>query len=286
MNQFILLLLHPGIVAIILTCILVFIFSLYKFATDQQVKRRWEIVAENSEYYQQLLMLNAQSGLDMSIYDEQKHTYRSRSQTTFDYEKMDRTATLAHLLQGKTRYEILDMLEIAEQNRKKYQAYELSFQQMASTITQEQCKKLRIQYDDFRAMEATLVLRNKIYIYEQFAIVCLIECDKFDGYVARKPYRFSEKEIRRSLGMDTNDQPKVDEEVLRRKQERNRITPSVRYQVITRDGGRCCVCGRSVKDGITLEVDHIIPISRGGNSDADNLQTLCRDCNRGKGASI
>jgi len=35
-----------------------------------------------------------------------------------------------------------------------------------------------------------------------------------------------------------------------------------------------------------LQVDHIYPYSRGAPLDMDNLQTLCRDCNMAKGASI
>ena len=40
----------------------------------------------------------------------------------------------------------------------------------------------------------------------------------------------------------------------------------------------CVFCG-AVDD---LTVDHIVPLSRGGNDDRDNLQTLCRSCNSGK----
>lgn len=74
------------------------------------------------------------------------------------------------------------------------------------------------------------------------------------------------------------------DEKKRRQIERGKVTPSIRYDVMRRDNFRCRLCGRSAANGIELEVDHIIPISRGGTSDKDNLQTLCRDCNRGKGA--
>ena len=50
-----------------------------------------------------------------------------------------------------------------------------------------------------------------------------------------------------------------------------------------RDGFRCQLCGATQADGVKLHVDHIIPISKGGTSDIDNLRTLCERCNRGKG---
>lgn len=59
---------------------------------------------------------------------------------------------------------------------------------------------------------------------------------------------------------------------------------SLRYDVLTRDGYKCVICGRSpVTDSkIKLHVDHIIPYSLGGETTLDNLQTLCSDCNLGK----
>lgn len=35
-----------------------------------------------------------------------------------------------------------------------------------------------------------------------------------------------------------------------------------------------------------LEVDHIVPVSKGGLSEPENLQTLCWRCNRAKGAKM
>jgi len=68
------------------------------------------------------------------------------------------------------------------------------------------------------------------------------------------------------------------------KEKRSRhIPPSVRVSVLHRDSYKCVFCGRSAK-AVQLEVDHIVPFSKGGSNDPSNLQTLCFDCNRGKGA--
>lgn len=58
---------------------------------------------------------------------------------------------------------------------------------------------------------------------------------------------------------------------------------SLRYQVLERDGSRCCVCGRGPHEGVTLHVDHIRPYSLGGLTVLSNLQLMCADCNLGKG---
>lgn len=67
---------------------------------------------------------------------------------------------------------------------------------------------------------------------------------------------------------------------------RNKIrTPiplRIRWQVLSRDNFRCISCGMTSKE-IILHVDHIIPISKGGNNDLNNLRTLCSMCNLGRG---
>ena len=55
-----------------------------------------------------------------------------------------------------------------------------------------------------------------------------------------------------------------------------------RFLVLRRDEYRCQMCGRDASDGVKLEVDHIHPRSKGGTNEMSNLQTLCKDCNRGK----
>ena len=65
--------------------------------------------------------------------------------------------------------------------------------------------------------------------------------------------------------------------------ERGKVTNKMRFAIYQRDGHRCRKCGRKTDD---LEIDHIVPIAKGGKSTMDNLQTLCRRCNREKGTNI
>ncbi len=66
--------------------------------------------------------------------------------------------------------------------------------------------------------------------------------------------------------------------------QRRLMTPSLRRAIIDRDGHTCKNCGNSTNQepNLLLEVDHIIPVSKGGLTTEDNLQTLCWKCNRHK----
>ncbi|MBU1628192.1 HNH endonuclease [bacterium] len=66
------------------------------------------------------------------------------------------------------------------------------------------------------------------------------------------------------------------------------INLSLRYEVLKRDNFRCIKCGVSpaISLGVQLHIDHIIPWSKGGETELTNLQTLCSDCNLGKSNKI
>lgn len=65
-------------------------------------------------------------------------------------------------------------------------------------------------------------------------------------------------------------------------QKRKPIKPSLRFEILKRDGYHCQLCGATAQDGAKLEIDHIVPVAKGGTNDPSNLQVLCRDCNAGK----
>lgn len=57
----------------------------------------------------------------------------------------------------------------------------------------------------------------------------------------------------------------------------------LRFKVLNRDNFKCKYCGRSsIEDNIKLHVDHILPISKDGLNELNNLVTACEDCNLGK----
>lgn len=57
---------------------------------------------------------------------------------------------------------------------------------------------------------------------------------------------------------------------------RSSLPIAIRREVLA--GGACKACGSTER----LEVDHIIPVSREGTDEVENLQPLCYDCNRAK----
>ena len=62
------------------------------------------------------------------------------------------------------------------------------------------------------------------------------------------------------------------------------INLRMRFLVMKRDNFKCCLCGASpAKDPmVELQIDHIVPWAKGGETVIDNLQTLCSKCNQGK----
>lgn len=68
-----------------------------------------------------------------------------------------------------------------------------------------------------------------------------------------------------------------------------------RFYIYTKDDFKCVICKRkfniplnwdkksAIHDGIMyLEIDHIIPLSKGGSDDLFNKQCLCQRCNNKK----
>ena len=63
------------------------------------------------------------------------------------------------------------------------------------------------------------------------------------------------------------------------------FTQQERNEIYNRTEGHCAICGKFIPLG-EYTVDHIIPLSKGGTNDLDNLQACCSFCNKAKDDSM
>jgi 5-methylcytosine-specific restriction endonuclease McrA len=64
-----------------------------------------------------------------------------------------------------------------------------------------------------------------------------------------------------------------------------RLSKARRQRIIDRDKATCYSCGSKLQIS-DIELDHLIPVSKGGTSDAQNVAVSCVKCNRQRGNKI
>lgn len=65
--------------------------------------------------------------------------------------------------------------------------------------------------------------------------------------------------------------------------DRRRLTPKERQAVYNLTGGKCAYCGEPIAFA-DMQVDHVIPLRKGGADALDNMLPACRSCNHYKGS--
>jgi len=63
------------------------------------------------------------------------------------------------------------------------------------------------------------------------------------------------------------------------------ITRRLRFKILDRDNFTCQYCGRKAPD-VKIEVDHVLPLCKGGGHSPKNLKACCYDCNIGKSGTF
>ena len=66
------------------------------------------------------------------------------------------------------------------------------------------------------------------------------------------------------------------------KNQRKLATRELRQRIMIRDNYTCQLCGKYMPDEVGLQIDHIIPVAKGGKTVASNLRVLCSKCNGSK----
>lgn len=80
----------------------------------------------------------------------------------------------------------------------------------------------------------------------------------------------------RSIGFETTSRRYF------RKNQRSLMTQELRRKIMERDDYTCQICGKRMPDLVGLQIDHIVPVSKGGKTIPSNLQVLCSVCNQSK----
>lgn len=165
----------------------------------------------------------------------------------------------------------------------KVRQYREAVKQLPPYTSVEEIHKLHVPVGFYQREEKRLVRSISV---NQVEYPSFMLCPSYTSPQGRSRYNdrrmFSYEDIlhlRQSVVCQQEQEKEYRESV---RYQRKTMTSSLRYDIMKRDGFRCCICGRSANDGVQLHVDHIIPVSKGGKTVRENLRTLCQDCNLGK----
>jgi diadenosine tetraphosphate (Ap4A) HIT family hydrolase/5-methylcytosine-specific restriction endonuclease McrA len=119
------------------------------------------------------------------------------------------------------------------------------------------------------------VLRNHQVVSKEKSVYSLSNFDQLTKEQVETLIRLCEEKV------DSYIQKRGDAIWQHRRNNRQPVSGSVRYQVLKRAQFRCELCGISANEK-ALEVDHIVPKNSGGVDSINNYQALCYSCNATK----
>ncbi len=242
------------------------LFSLSILISKARYRKHLKFVLDHSPKFEKIRKLNQRYSFSPCA-SSYEYTKKCTSKSNFDKTDSERLF-LTYLIANCEQYR--QLIETIQDNRKHMEGYSVHFDHiMDSDISSE----FHAQYRFFRDIENDLCMGAKAS--PALELTLKIRCIyKYHKKIRR--YRF--QDLEQMLGKIEKQYPLKNT----KSEERSKMTASLRYDIIKRDGFCCVLCGRSAKDGIKLHVDHIVPVSKGGKTIKSNLRTLCESCNLGK----
>lgn len=265
------------VVIISLFILLFIIYCIYSFFVNK--------VKDHSDLYKKLINLNNEYSLIFyNKIDKIKNYYKNcDSKQKYDRLIHNFNKVFQDYMEDKLHY-YSDLLKKIAENRINHQHYLSKYSKLYFISQKETVKGSGVPYKFYLSIEKKLYLKNKLKPVLDFSISIYITYTSPAGRNYYEDYHnYSLNDIQCWI-------PKIRDAInyrqtqeYQRKNERKKVTPSIRYDVIKRDNNICQICKA---DDVKLHVDHIIPISKGGKSILSNLQTLCETCNLGKSNKI
>lgn len=269
-----------GIIIVILICVLCVSIGLSIYITLPKLREKYfKIVEETSERYKALINISDKykSKFDFTVKQEYPFYIPLDSKPKFD--KFDFENYIMEVVEDR----MLDWEELykkAKYNKMLYDEYRKEFTRIPCETTKKQAKEYGVPYNFYHEYEQMICRSERLNPTTSFQITV---CISYTSPQGRNSYNNSR--TYRDDDIVYNYIEKVKERIEFRKTkqyQRSLVTESKRYDIMKRDGFKCILCGRSAADGVKLHVDHIKPIAKYGESDDNNLRTLCEECNRGK----
>lgn len=169
---------------------------------------------------------------------------------------------------------LITLSSLAAKNKNKYQKYSEDFSELPETMYTK---------DFWVQTEKSLLEKNKLKPVTEFNVILqwTYVSPKGRNHYSKR-FEYKDTRIPYYANKARTEESAKDSRQAQIQKERALMTSDLRYRILKRDNFKCQICGSTQADGVKLEVDHIIPVSKGGKTEPDNLQTLCDRCNRGK----
>ena len=245
-------------------------------------KKYYDFARDNSKAINELININNKYIFKTVSNFDLKHSYDNE---TYYNKVMLKDYLTYQLVYLKGR--VLSSIENANYNYSLYPSYDSevrkinSFGEFESIKRPRNLKKL-LNYE--KKVFSNLIKKPTL----NFRIKVTLYLTKINGrYVEHKSTEFHVSEIKKVIeDLSKKDGNRyLDREIWDAISivERAKVSNKIRFAIFKRDGYCCQRCHRHTND---LEIDHIIPIAKGGKTEYNNLQTLCKRCNKEKSDKI
>ena len=253
-------------------------FIIVKVITKRNEKRR-QYVLLTSYRYSSICSLNQHYNF-RSLAPRTLHyvtSLNSKAQfDRFDYAK----SFTSQINQNRDYYKMLFLS--LRYNRDLLLKYKSACKQLPDYMAENSLNDLHFPYSTYHRLEETICKEALLSPTTDINITCHAQYQSPQG---RNSYHGERVFNMQDLYIAFQSLAAEDKRKETAAYQRSLLSPKLRYKIFTRDNHRCTICGRSATDGITLHVDHIIPVSKGGKTVESNLRTLCNECNLGKSNS-
>lgn len=266
---------------IIVFLILLFIFLIVKYNKEIKAffsRKYINKLKRQSLLYEKIKELNSRYNLS-ELYDFIDYYSVStksglNSANIDDYLLMTINNKYDQLVEYKRNYDKLIIL---------YKEYLKEYNDIHKYISIEEAGKIGMSLKKYNKYQNEIYEAEKMKRTYQFKVLICINYSSKKGKVRKsKSHIYYQDEFMKIMKKYREIQNTQEINQISSRIERARMSDSIRYDVLRRDNYKCAICGKGNRDGVKLEVDHIIPVSKGGKTEMSNLQTLCERCNRGK----